>query len=194
MSFASPVMAATPLSRSCPLCIISVQLLVAEGFREAVAAGQLLRVLSLDHQAAKLVTSQWSHLRPAQPHYVPREVALLLTSNQQRVLCPQAEVRVLCSPPDAVSEAWMFHGWNLQQRQGGGGWPSGPAHTHRVFPLQPQPLGSGTIDVLAGSSVITVCHETWPDRRIDSSIGATTCSPHHRGCLLPATPDARVDR
>jgi hypothetical protein len=34
-------MAATPLSRSCPIRIISVHLLVAPGFREAVAAGQL---------------------------------------------------------------------------------------------------------------------------------------------------------
>ncbi len=31
----------------------------------------------------------------AQPHYVPREEALILASNQQRVLGPQAEVRVL---------------------------------------------------------------------------------------------------
>jgi hypothetical protein len=45
VSFASPAMAATPLSRSCPIRIISVHLLVAPGFREAVAAGQLLRVL-----------------------------------------------------------------------------------------------------------------------------------------------------
>mgnify|MGYP003336199283 FL=1 len=30
-----------------------------------------------------------------QPHYVPREEALILASNQQRVLGPQAEVRVL---------------------------------------------------------------------------------------------------
>jgi hypothetical protein len=47
-------MAATPHSRSCPIRIISVHLLVAEGFRAAVAAGQLLRVLFLDHQAARL--------------------------------------------------------------------------------------------------------------------------------------------
>ena len=65
VSFASPAMAATPLSRSCPIRIISVHLLVAAGFRAAVAAGQLLRVLFLDHQAARLVRSQWSYLRPA---------------------------------------------------------------------------------------------------------------------------------
>ena len=41
----SPAMAATPLRRSCPIRIISVHLPVAEGFRAAVAAGQLLRVL-----------------------------------------------------------------------------------------------------------------------------------------------------
>jgi hypothetical protein len=31
----------------------------------------------------------------AQPHFVPRGEALILASNQQRVLGPQAEVRVL---------------------------------------------------------------------------------------------------
>jgi hypothetical protein len=77
VSFASPAMAATPLSRSCPIRIISVHLLDA--------AGQLLRVLFLDREG---------HIS-AQPHYVPREQALILASNQQRVLGPQAEVRVL---------------------------------------------------------------------------------------------------
>jgi hypothetical protein len=70
-------MAVTPLSRSCPLRIISVHLLDA--------AGQLLRVLFLDREG---------HIC-AQPHFVPREEALILASNQQRVLGPQAEVRVL---------------------------------------------------------------------------------------------------
>lgn len=78
-------MAATPLSRTCPIRIVSVHLLVAPGFREAVAAGQLLRVLFLDREG---------HIS-AQPHYVPREQALILAANQQRVLGPQAEVRVL---------------------------------------------------------------------------------------------------
>ena len=78
-------MAATPLVRSCPIRIISVHLLVARGFREAVAAGQLLRVLFLDREG---------HIS-AQPHYVPREQAMILAANQQRVLGPQAEVRVL---------------------------------------------------------------------------------------------------
>ena len=78
-------MAATPLSRSCPIRIISVHLLVAEGFRAAVAAGQLLRVLFLDREGH---TS-------AEPHYVPRAEALILASNQQIVLGPQAAVRVL---------------------------------------------------------------------------------------------------
>ncbi|MCP9860265.1 MULTISPECIES: hypothetical protein [unclassified Cyanobium] len=77
MSFASPAMAATPLSRSCPIRIISVHLLDA--------AGQLLRVLFLDREG---------HIS-AEPHYVPREQALILAANQQRVLGPQAEVRVL---------------------------------------------------------------------------------------------------
>ncbi|MFM7733271.1 MAG: hypothetical protein ACKO6F_07415 [Cyanobium sp.] len=62
-----------------------MHLLVAHGFREAVAAGQLLRVLFLDREG---------HIS-AQPHYVPREQALILAANQQRVLGPQAEVRVL---------------------------------------------------------------------------------------------------
>ena len=77
MSFASPAMAATPLVLACPIRIISVHLLDA--------AGQLLRVLFLDREG---------HIS-AQPHYVPREQALILASNQQRVLGPQAEVRVL---------------------------------------------------------------------------------------------------
>jgi len=77
VSFASPAMAATPLSHPCPIRIISVHLLDA--------AGQLLRVLFLDREG---------HIS-AQPHYVPREEALILASNQQRVLGPQAEVRVL---------------------------------------------------------------------------------------------------
>ena len=75
--FASPVMAATPLVRACPIRIISVHLLDA--------AGQLLRVLFLDREG---------HIS-AQPHYGPREQALILAANQQRVLGPQAEVRVL---------------------------------------------------------------------------------------------------
>ena len=77
VSFAIPAMAAIPLSRSCPIRIISVHLL--DG------AGQLLRVLFLDHEG---------HIS-AEPHYVPREQALILASNQQRVLGPQAQVRVL---------------------------------------------------------------------------------------------------
>jgi hypothetical protein len=77
VSFASPAMAATPLSHSCPIRIISVHLLDA--------AGQLLRVLFLDREG---------HIS-AQPNYVPREEALILASNQQRVLGPQGEVRVL---------------------------------------------------------------------------------------------------
>jgi len=77
VSFASPAMAATPLSRTCPIRIISVHLLGA--------TGELLRVLFLDREG---------HIS-AEPHYVPRDEALILASNQQRVLGPQAEVRVL---------------------------------------------------------------------------------------------------
>ena len=54
-------------------------------FVTTTRAGQLLRVLFLDREG---------HIS-AQPHYVPREQALILASNQQRVLGPQAEVRVL---------------------------------------------------------------------------------------------------
>ena len=72
-------MAATPLSRSCPIRIISVHLLVAPGFREAVAAGQLLGVLFLDREG---------HIS-AKPHYVPREQALILAANHQIVLGPR---------------------------------------------------------------------------------------------------------
>jgi hypothetical protein len=77
VSFASPAMAATPLSHSCPIRIVSVHLIDA--------AGQLLRLLFLDSEG---------HMC-AQTHYVPRDEALILASNQQRVLGPQAEVRVL---------------------------------------------------------------------------------------------------
>ena len=73
-------MAATPLSRSCPIRIISVHLLVAPGFREAVAAGQLLRVLFLDREG---------HIS-AQPHYVPREQALILAANHCGCSVPKA--------------------------------------------------------------------------------------------------------
>ena len=87
-SFASTAMAATLLSlplqpvrhsaeRHCPIRIISVHLLDA--------AGQLLRVLFLDREG---------HIS-AQPHYVPREQALILAANQQRVLGSQARVQVL---------------------------------------------------------------------------------------------------
>ena len=62
-----------------------MHLRVAAGFREAVAAGRLLRVLFLDRAG---------HIS-AKPHYVPRAEALILTSNQQRVLGPQARVQVL---------------------------------------------------------------------------------------------------
>jgi hypothetical protein len=71
VSFAIPAMAATPLSRSCPIRIISVHLLDA--------AGRLLRVLFLDREG---------HIS-AQQHYVPREEALILASNQQRVSVPR---------------------------------------------------------------------------------------------------------
>jgi len=49
------------------------------------SAGQLLRVLFLDREG------QLS----SQPHLVPRAEALILASNQQIVLGPQAAVRVL---------------------------------------------------------------------------------------------------
>ena len=70
-------MAATPLSRTCPIRIITVHLLDADG--------QLLRVLFLDREG---------HIS-TQPHVVLRDKALILASNQQRVLGPQAEMRVL---------------------------------------------------------------------------------------------------
>jgi len=87
-SFASTAMAATLLflplqpvrpaaERHCPIRIISVQLLDA--------AGQLLRVLFLDREG---------HIS-SQPHYLPREQALILAANQQRMLGSQARVQVL---------------------------------------------------------------------------------------------------
>ncbi len=77
MSFASSTMAATPLSSTCPIRIISVQLLDT--------AGRLLRVLFLDREG---------HIS-SQPHYLPREETLILAANQQRVLGSQALVQVL---------------------------------------------------------------------------------------------------
>ena len=77
VSFASTAMAATPLCRACPIRIISVHLLGA--------AGELLRVLFLDREG---------HIS-AEPHYVPRDEALILAANQQRVLGSQARVQVL---------------------------------------------------------------------------------------------------
>ncbi|MFO7628844.1 MAG: hypothetical protein R6W06_04885 [Prochlorococcaceae cyanobacterium] len=59
--------------RQCPIRIISVHLLDA--------AGRLLRVLFLDRDG---------HIC-AQPHYVPREQALILAANQQRVLGAQRQ-------------------------------------------------------------------------------------------------------
>ena len=59
--------------------IISVHLLDA--------AGQLLRVLYLYREG---------HIS-AEPHYLPREQALIQAANQQRVLACQADVLVLCA-------------------------------------------------------------------------------------------------
>jgi hypothetical protein len=70
-------MAATPLSRTCPIRVVSVHLLDA--------AGQLLRVLFLDREG---------HIT-AQPHFLPRGEALILAANQQRVLGAQGRVQVL---------------------------------------------------------------------------------------------------
>jgi hypothetical protein len=66
-----------PSRPCCPIRIVSVHLLDA--------AGQLLRVLFLDREG---------HIS-VQPHYVPQAEALILASNQQIVLGPQAQVRVL---------------------------------------------------------------------------------------------------
>ena len=67
----------TPLSRICRIRIISVHFLGA--------AGELLRVLFLDRAG---------HIS-AEPHYVPRDEALILASNRQRVLGAQGRVQVL---------------------------------------------------------------------------------------------------
>ncbi len=72
VSFAIPAMARPlfpaqpghgPIERQCPIRVVSVHLLGT--------AGQLLRVLFVDHQAARLLRSQWAHLRPA-PLRAPR--------------------------------------------------------------------------------------------------------------------------
>ncbi|MCP9883337.1 hypothetical protein KBY65_12790 [Cyanobium sp. Alchichica 3B3-8F6] len=70
-------MAATPPSSTCPIRIISMHLLGA--------AGELLRVLFLDREG----------YISAEPHYLPRDEALILAANQQRVLGHQARVQVL---------------------------------------------------------------------------------------------------
>jgi hypothetical protein len=85
-SYAFPAMAFPSPSRPCcPIRIVSVNLVDA--------AGKLLRVLCLDREG---------HIS-AQPHYVPRAEAMILASNQQIVLGPQAKVRVLLGsvPPRA---------------------------------------------------------------------------------------------
>jgi hypothetical protein len=76
-SFVSPAVAANPLNRVCPIRIVSVHPLGG--------AGRLLRVLFLEREG---------HFN-AQPHYLPREEALILAANQQRVLGIQARVQVL---------------------------------------------------------------------------------------------------
>ena len=42
----------SPAQRSCSIRLVSVHLLVALGFREAVAAGQLLHILFVDPEAS----------------------------------------------------------------------------------------------------------------------------------------------
>lgn len=66
-----------PIERQCPIRVVSIHLLGT--------AGQLLRVLFLDREG---------HIS-AEPHYVPRDEALILAANQQRVLGSQARVQVL---------------------------------------------------------------------------------------------------
>jgi hypothetical protein len=75
-----------------PIRIILVHLLVATGFREAVAAGQLPRVLFLDGVG---------HIG-AQSYDALRADGLILSSNQQGALGPLASVQVLrctCASP-----------------------------------------------------------------------------------------------
>jgi hypothetical protein len=75
----------SPSRPCCPIRIVSVHLLDA--------TGQLLRVLFLDREG---------HIS-AQPHYVPRAEALILASNQQIVLGPQAPVAGALRPwPEAA--------------------------------------------------------------------------------------------
>lgn len=62
---------------SCPLRVVAVHLLDA--------AGDLLRILFLDSEGR--ITST--------PHYMERQLALMLASNERQILGPQAEVRVL---------------------------------------------------------------------------------------------------
>ena len=70
-------MAATPLARTGPIRIVSVQLLDA--------AGRFLRVLFLDREG---------HIS-AEPPDVLREEAPILPSSQLQVLGPKARVQVL---------------------------------------------------------------------------------------------------
>ena len=63
--------------QQCPIRIVSLHLLDA--------AGGLLRVLFLDREG---------HMS-SRPHYLPREEALVLAANRQRVLGSQARVQVL---------------------------------------------------------------------------------------------------
>ena len=74
-------MAATPLSHSCPIRIISV----CQGHL-LDAAGRLLRMLFLDREGQIC----------AQPHYLPRAKTLIHVSNQQRVLWAAAHAGGTC--------------------------------------------------------------------------------------------------
>ncbi|KMM17853.1 hypothetical protein [Synechococcus sp. GFB01] len=68
-------MARTP--QACPIRLVAVHLLSA--------AGEISRILWLDAEG---------HLS-SQPHWLPREQALVMASNQQLVMGSSAEVRVL---------------------------------------------------------------------------------------------------
>ena len=118
VSFASKAMAATPLSRTCPIRIVSVHLLDA--------AGWLLRVLFLDRKG---------HIS-AEPHYVPREEALLLVTNQQRPRPPSQGAGALrCLPGGILAGSSSSGLWVAS-----GSMCSTQPHVHRLEPLHPAAL------------------------------------------------------
>jgi hypothetical protein len=85
--------ALSPSSPCCTIRIVSVHLLVAEASAQRLPPASCCGCCSLITKPPGYCEA--SGQISAQPHDVPRAEALILASNQQIVLAPQAAVRVL---------------------------------------------------------------------------------------------------